>query len=280
MIEMPEATTLANQMNVALTGKTVQRFGRGELVHKFLWLNRPVEEYASILAGKTVSGASSYGKSIYLHLETEHLLWFSELGGRLLYFPVEQTPPGQKLPSKVHLRWDFTDGSALVLILQMWGAVRLMEGADLTQQPEAETGIPPLSTDFTFECFNELLESYPEKTKQGIKGFLVTSKYINGLGNGYLQDILFRAGIHPRRKIHAINEVERHRLYEAIQETMEQAIESGGRDNERDLSDRPGGYHRLMNNQVVGQPCPRCGTPIEKIAYLGGACYVCAQCQT
>ena len=280
MIEMPEATTLANQMNEVLIGKMVQSFGRGELVHKFLWLNRPVEEYASLLSGKTVSGASSYGKSIYLYLGAEYLLWFSELGGRLLYFPIEQTPPVQKRPSKVHLRWDFTDGSELVLILQMWGAVRLLEGADLTKQPEAEPGIPPLSPAFTFECFDALLENYPDKTRQGVKGFLVTSKYVNGLGNGYLQDILFQAGIHPRRKIPAINAVERHRLYEAIQETIEQAIELGGRDDERDLFDRPGGYHRLMNNQVVGQPCPVCGTPIEKIAYLGGACYVCAQCQT
>jgi len=120
MIEMPEATTLANQMNEVLIGKMVQSFGRGELVHKFLWLNRPVEEYASLLSGKTVSGASSYGKSIYLYLGAEHLLWFSELGGRLLYFPIQQTPPVQKRPSKVHLRWDFTDGAVLVLILQMW----------------------------------------------------------------------------------------------------------------------------------------------------------------
>lgn len=280
MIEMPEATTLANQMNVALTGKTVQSFRRGELVHKFLWLNRSVEEYNSILAGKTVNGASSYGKSIYLYLEAGDLLWFSELGGRLLYFPIEQGLPAQKPPSKVHLRWDFTDGSAMVLVMQMWGAVRLLPGSDPTKRPEAETGIPPLRPDFTFKRFNELLEGYPEKTKQGVKGFLVTSKYINGLGNGYLQDILFRAGIHPRRKIPAINEVERRRLYEAIQETMEQAIEMGGRDDERDLFDRPGGYHRVMNNQVVGQPCPACGKPIEKIAYLGGACYLCPQCQT
>lgn len=280
MIEMPEATTLANQMNVTLTGKKVQHFERGELVHKFLWLNRPEEEYDSILAGKTVNGASSYGKSIYLYLGEDHLLWFSELGGRILYFPADQGHPAQKPPSKVHLRWDFTDGSALVLILQMWGAVRLLGGADLTKLPEAETGIPPLSPDFTFECFDEFLESYSEKTRQGIKGFLVTSKYVNGLGNGYLQDILFRAGIHPRRKIPAINEVERHRLYEAIQETMEQAIELGGRDDERDLFDHPGGYHRLMSNQVVGQSCPVCGTAIEKIAYLGGACYLCPQCQT
>jgi formamidopyrimidine-DNA glycosylase len=280
MIEMPEAATLANQMNIALAGKTIQSFGRGELVHKFLWLNRPDEEYATILAEKKVTGASSYGKSIYLYLGADYLLWFSELGGRLLYFLIEQTSPERKLPSKVHLRWDFTDGSALVLILQMWGAVRLLEHADPTQQPEAETGIPPLSPNFTFVRFNDLLESYPEKTRQGIKGFMVTSKYVNGLGNGYLQDILFQAGLHPRRKIPDIKEDERHRLYEAIQETMAHAIQLGGREDERDLFDRPGGYHRLMSNQVVGQSCPVCETPIEKIAYLGGACYVCPQCQT
>ncbi|MEW5872108.1 MAG: hypothetical protein AB1894_22795 [Chloroflexota bacterium] len=49
MIEMPEATTLANQMNAVLVGKTFARFARGSLRHKFLWLNRPDEDFQAIL---------------------------------------------------------------------------------------------------------------------------------------------------------------------------------------------------------------------------------------
>jgi formamidopyrimidine-DNA glycosylase len=102
---------------------------------------------------------------------------------------------------------------------------------------------------------------------------------MNGIGNSYAQDILFRARISPRRKIPDIPATEREQLYRAIQETVQLAIEAGGREDERDLFDRPGGYHRLMSSQTAGTPCPVCGTMIEKMAYLGGACYLCPQCQ-
>jgi formamidopyrimidine-DNA glycosylase len=42
----------------------------------------------------------------------------------------------------------------------------------------------------------------------------------------------------------------------------------------------PGGYIRLMDNSAVGKPCPDCGRRVEKIQYLGGACYFCPKCQT
>ena len=64
MIEMPEAMTIARQMDETLTGKTFQHFARGALVHKFLWLSKPAEEYDAFLAGKQVTGARSYGRSI------------------------------------------------------------------------------------------------------------------------------------------------------------------------------------------------------------------------
>jgi formamidopyrimidine-DNA glycosylase len=58
MIEMPEATTLARQMQDTLTGKTIQHFSRGPLVHKFLWLSKPAEEYDAFLSGRQITGAS------------------------------------------------------------------------------------------------------------------------------------------------------------------------------------------------------------------------------
>ena len=274
MLEMPEAVTIARQLQETLTGKTIQHFSRGALVHKFLWLSNPAEEYNAILSGMQVTGASSYGRSIYLYVGDAHLLWFGELGGRILYHP-----QGQPLPVKYHLRWDFADASAMTFTLQMWGFVSLLEKTELHKQPHAEAGIPPLSERFTPDRFDQLLEQYPEKTKKGVKGFLVTSQHINGIGNSYLQDILFRAKIHPSRKIPTLTPDERKKLYAAIQDTMAQAIKLGGREDERDLFDHPGSYIRLMSSQTVGQPCPNCGTTIQKISYLGGACYLCPTCQ-
>lgn len=274
MIEMPEAMTIARQMDETLTGKTFRHFERGSLVHKFLWLNKSAEEYDAFLAGKQVTDARSYGRSIFLYVGETHLLCFAELGGRILYHQ-----QGEDLPVKYHLRWDFTDNTSMTFNMQMWGFVGLLEKSELSSPRYADVGVPPLSEDFTIECFNQLLEVYPEKKHKGIKGFLVTSKYVFGIGNGYLQDILFKAKIHPKRKIPTLTEGERSSLYTAIQNTMEEAIRLNGRDEEYDLFDHPGGYSRLMGNQTVGTPCPVCGTKIEKIAYLGGACYLCPNCQ-
>jgi len=274
MIEMPEAVTIAQQMQSTLTGKTIRHFSRGVLMHKFLGLSKTAQEYDAGLSGRQITGASSYGRSIFLNVGEEHLIWFGELGGRILYHP-----EGQPLPAKYHLRWDFADDSAMTYTLQMWGFVKLLEVSEVSKEAYARAGIPPLSEGFTLERFDQLLEEYPDKTKKGVKGFLVTSQHVNGIGNSYLQDILFRAKIHPARKIPSLTAEERKRLHQAIQLTMAEAIRLGGREDERDLHDHPGGYQRLMSSQSTGQPCPDCGTLIQKIAYLGGACYLCPACQ-
>ncbi len=280
MIEMPEAATLARQMNTALAGKVITRFTRGPLTHKFLWLNRPDEEYQSILPGKVVSAASSFGRSIYLHLGTEAMLWWGDTGGKIFYHA-----PGTELPKKYHLLWDFSDGSHLTFSMEMWGYVKLLDSSQFGARPHDESGVQPLSPEFTLEYFDEMLEAYPDKTSKGIKGFLVATGYavprhINGLGNAYVQDILFRAGLDPRRKIPSIHADERHNLFDAIQEVIGQAVALKGRDEECDLFGQPGQYMRLMDSRTAGKPCPSCGKPIQKIAYLGGACYLCPRCQS
>jgi len=278
MIEMPEATTIARQMNQTLTGKIISKFERGNKTHKFLWLNRPDEEYETILPGLTVTGASSFGRSIYLYLG-DYLLWWSDTGGKLLYHE-----PGDKLPKNYHLGWDFEDGSTLTFAMQMWGGVKLLDKSEFEEKPNDETGVEPLSSAFTLAKFNEMLDEYPEKTSKGIKGFLVATGYaipnhIAGLGNAIVQDILFQAGISPKRKNMDIHPEEREKLFEAINSTIAEAIQFGGRYDEVDHFGNKGGYIRLMDSKTTDTPCIRCGTDIQKISYLGGACYLCPNCQ-
>jgi formamidopyrimidine-DNA glycosylase len=279
MIEMPEATTIAKQMNQTLNGKTISKFGRGNKTHKFLWLNRPDEEYEAILPGLTVTGASCFGRSIYLHLG-DHMLWWSDTGGKLLYHE-----PGDKLPKNYHLGWEFEDGSTLTFAMQMWGGVKLLDKSEFGEKPNDETGVEPLSPEFTLERFNEMLDEYPEKTSKGIKGFLVatgfvTPNHIAGLGNAIVQDILFHAKLSPKRKTMDITSQERQKLFEAINTTIAEAIKLGGRYDEIDHFGNKGGYIRLMDSKTVDTPCIHCGTAIQKISYLGGACYLCPNCQT
>ena len=95
MIEMPEAVTIATQMSLELVGKEVSSFNRGPLTHKFLWLNHPVEYFEQALQSSIITGADSYGRSIYLNFE-DKMLWWGDTGGRLLYHK-----PGNPSPESI-----------------------------------------------------------------------------------------------------------------------------------------------------------------------------------
>ena len=279
MIEMPEAMSLAKQMSQTLVGKTIRNFRRGNKKHKFLWLNLPDDSYKSILPGLMVHGISSFGRSIYMNLGN-YMIWGSDFGGKLIFHK-----PRSDLPKNTHLIWEFDDDSKLTFAMQMWGHIKLLSNSEFSIKPIDETGIEPLSKQFTFLNFNSMLDEYPEKTSKGIKGFLVATGYVTpnhiaGLGNAIVQDILFNAKISPKRKILDITINERKILFNAINETIEEAIKLGGRYDEVDLFGNNGGYIRLMDNKTKDTPCINCQTNIQKISYLGGACYICPQCQT
>ena len=112
-----------------------------------------------------------------------------------------------------------------------------------------------------------------------MKTFFTNGKSVAGIGNGYLQDILFRAKISPKRKIADITADEKKALHKAAKETIEKGIKQNGRTSERDIFDNPGSYTPVMDRYAVGKPCPDCGTVIQKISYLGGSCYICPSCQ-
>lgn len=279
MIEFPEAMTIAKQMNQTLTGKTIKLFRRGDKTHKFLWLNLPDDSFITILPGLTVNEVSSFGRSIYIYLGS-HMIWLNDFGGKLLYHK-----PGLNLPKNCHLIWEFNDNSALTFSMQMWGSVKLLNKSEFKRNPNDETGIEPVSNQFTLSRFSEMLDEYPEKTSKGIKGFLVATGYVTqnhiaGLGNAIVQDILFNAKISPKRKIMDISSNERKNLFTAINETVAEAIMLGGRYDEVDLFGTNGGYIRLMDKNTNNTPCTNCQTIIQKISYLGGACYICPNCQT
>ena len=94
-----------------------------------------------------------------------------------------------------------------------------------------------------------------------------------------LQDLLFEAGIHPKRKLRTLGEAERAALFAAVKWVPARMAEQGGRDTERDLFGNPGGYRTRLSKNTVSAGCPRCGGPITKEAYLGGAVYYCPACQ-
>jgi formamidopyrimidine-DNA glycosylase len=168
---------------------------------------------------------------------------------------------------------------------QMWGAMELWEaGQEQERQYLKEMRPAPLGPDFTFAYFSSLVDKVVAVEKRSVKGLLTQGDgdrrtLVPGLGNAISQDILFRAGLHPRHPLAGLSATQLSRLYDAILGTLEEVIARGGRYDKVDLYNRPGGYVRLMDSRTAGGPCPACGTPVEKIQYLGGACYFCPHCQ-
>ena len=275
MFELPEFVTLSKQFNDTLKGKTIQRGTLGNSPHKFVWYNRTHEEFESLTRGKTVGEATSRGKWLFVPLEPGYVLLLGECGGKVLLHP-----PGSKAPKKYHLHITFDDGSFLTATTQMWGAMELHEeGAEQDRQYVKGMRPTPVEPEFSFGYFDALIDDLATKKRRSAKALLTQDQLIPGLGNAIAQDILFRARLGPKHPIDDLDTDQRRALYDAIVGTVAEVIEQGGRYDEFDLYGRRGGYVRLMDKNAVGRPCPACGGIVEKIQYLGGACYFCPACQ-
>lgn len=275
MFELPEFITLARQINETLSGKTISQGTLGNSPHKFVWYNRTHEEFAELTAGKAFGQARARGKWLFVPLDPGYMLLVGECGGRFIHHP-----PGARLPEKYHLWLAFADGSSLTALTQMWGGYELYEaGQEAERQYVKGMRATPAEPEFTFDYFTALIESLLAGEKRSVKGLLTQDQLIPGLGNAIAQDIMFRAGLHPKHAIGDLSADQQRGLYDAILATVNAAVAVGGRCDEFDLFGRPGGYQRLMDSRAAGRPCPTCGTTIEKIQYLGGACYLCPRCQ-
>jgi formamidopyrimidine-DNA glycosylase len=275
VFELPEFATLAKEINATLSGKTIRSGHLGNTPHKFVWYNRTHEEFEKLTKGKTIGEARSKGKWLFVPLEPGYVLLLGECGGKVLHHP-----PGSKLPKKYHLHLIFEDDSFLTATTQMWGAMELYKKGE-EEQREYVQGMrtTPVEPEFTFEYFSTLIDDLVAEKKQSVKGLLTQDQTIPGLGNAIAQDIMFRSRLHPRHPIADLGADQKRALYNAIVSTVEEVIEQGGRYDEYDLFNNRGGYVRIMDKNAAGNPCPECGSTIEKTQYLGGACYFCPSCQ-
>lgn len=275
MFELPEYTILARQINKTLVGKTVKKGNLGNSPHKFVWYNRKHDEFTKLTRGKVIGKAQVQGRWLIVPCEPGYNLVLGECGGKILYHPADS-----ELPEKYHLWIEFEDGSSLTVTTQMWGAMELFEaGKEQGRQYIKGMRVTPVEKAFTFKYFSALIDDLLKGEKRSTKGLLTQDQLIPGLGNASAQDILFRAHLLPRRALSDLSTGQRHDLYDSIVDTVREIIDQGGRNDEVDLFGKPGGYVRLMDSKAAGKPCPECSTKIQKMQYLGGACYFCPKCQ-
>lgn len=272
MLELPESTVLSRQLREAAGGKTVTRAVAGASPHRFTFFTPGAGELPGLLEGRTVDDAQPSGGLVEIALGNLRLTLGDGVNLRWL-------APGAARPAKHQLLLELSDGSALAATVQMYGGISAFPAGEnenfyylVTKEKPS-----PLSGGFDRSYFEGLLSQC--KPTLSAKAFLATEQRIPGLGNGVLQDILFQARIHPRRKLETLGSGALDALYHSVKATLADMAQYGGRDTERDLYGQAGGYGTLLSAKTWKGPCPVCGGPIVRQAYLGGNVYFCPHCQ-
>ena len=272
MIEIPEAQTLAKQSNQFLTGRTMTKVEANHTPHGFAWYAGDPAQYPQILTDRVIESAFSVGGFVRIQAQDSEMVFFDGVNLRLI-------PAGTKRPAKHQFIAELDDGSALVVTTQMYGGIMAFaKGAWENGYYQVAADKPsPLSDEFSEVYFDKLCAGLPGKLS--VKALLATEQRIPGLGTGVLQDILFISGIHPKKKLSALTDEDKERIYHAIKTVLREMTDQGGRDTEKDLLGAPGGYSTILSRKTAGTPCPRCNAIIKKEAYLGGSIYYCPSCQ-
>lgn len=271
--ELPEAFNVVRQMDSVLAGKYLLETNLSPACASLVrqgFINLAAYD----LAGRQVVTVSSQGKWIFTKLDPDlYFLVALESGGKVLYHQTKD-----EAPTKFHVRMDFEGGQVLTVWIRGWGFAKAAWGKELDRlNYPGKLGLSPLDPqEFTYGAFTAILERNATKM---LKAVLMDQRQVAGIGNGYNQEILFRARLHPKRKAGSLSDTERQALYQVLMDTLQQAVQQRGSDREFDLYGIPGGYHRLLGEQMKGQPCPVCATKIEKINVAGGSVYICPNCQ-
>lgn len=273
MLELPEAQIIAEQLTCTIKGKEITDVIVNYSPHKFAWFYKDPEDYPNLLTGKKIDFAIANGGQVEIFAGDTRMAFTD--GANIRYIET-----GGKLPVKHQLLIGFADDSCIVVTVQMYGGLWCFGEGQLDHPYYLVAKEKPnvLSDQFSENYFLHLTNQ-EDMQKKSLKAMLATGQSVPGLGNGVLQDILYNAELHPRRKISALSDEDKRRLFRCLKETLREMYSQGGRDTEKDLFGAKGRYVTQLSKNTLGTSCCRCGGTILKDNYLGGSIYYCSGCQ-
>lgn len=271
MPELPEVETIARKLAPVLTGQTIAHV-------EVLWartVDRPaLEAFCAALTGAGVTAIDRRGKFIQMALSTgQTLLVHLRMSGK---FAVYNNDPGGDAHAR--LRLQLADGTWVIYIdPRKFGRFYLV---DDPREITGDLGSEPLSADFT----PEWLIAQLAQRRGEIKPLLLNQRFIAGLGNIYVSEALWQAGIHPQRSAATLTATEAQRLHVAIVAVLRAGIENGGTSLEDRQYVYPGGgtgeHQKYLGvYDRAGEQCPRCGYAVERIVQGQRSTYFCPLCQ-
>jgi len=291
MPELPEVQTIVDDLNRKIKGDSIAGFWSD-------WkktVKMPIEKFEKEIKNKKILSASRIGKNIFLNLS----------GGKTIYIHLKMTghllvksPPkadqplaekaksnepdyfSEKVNQYIHHIFYLKSGRTLEFSdLRKFGKIILADTDKIKEIKEiGGLGIDAVSKKFTFEKLDEILDKRATK----IKLLLMDQSKLAGVGNIYVSEILFEAGILPTRSASKISREERKKLYRAIKKTLEKGIKLRGTSDSdyRDTAGAPGNFQKVLKvYRRAGKKCPKCGTIIQRIKLGQRGTFFCPVCQ-
>ncbi|NIS82183.1 MAG: Fpg/Nei family DNA glycosylase [Anaerolineales bacterium] len=267
MPELPEITSRAREMHEALTGKSIKAIE----VLQPKCLNLPKNTFIQALTSAKITSVSSRGKWIFIESDRGWLLLNLGMGGEILLTTCDA------LPEKRRLTFEFHDASCLSINFWWFGYAHFVPEQDLADHKmTAKLGSNAIELTF------EKLEALMHGRRGRVKSFLLDQSKIAGIGNAYVHDILFMARLHPMRTVDTLSRSDIQSLAQAIQDGLQPSIEKGGAFYEMNLLGEKGGFtmEDILVGYKEGEPCPECGSSIEKIKTGSTSSFICPSCQS
>jgi formamidopyrimidine-DNA glycosylase len=270
MAELPEIAKLAGQMRDTLRGKTLQTI----TLLQEKCANIPSDEFQKRTKGSKIDDIRNKGKWILTTLSNgENILLSLGMGADILFFDNEKNEA-----DKYQIKVLFSDDSGYTARFWWFGKFLLVSDDELASEGNTkDIAIDPFDDKFTFDYFSSILKG--KKTQ--VKAFLMNQKNVGGIGNMYMHDILFKARLHPQKKISDMNGDEIRLLYDSITGFLNLSRAKGAFAYESDFFGQKGGF--TTDNFLVGykenQPCPICGETIVSIKAGSTSTFICPACQ-
>lgn len=272
-LELPEILNISKQMDSTVLGKTINSVlltNRCSGIIKLGMCN--LDRRKDEIVNSTINSIQAKGKWIFLKFSNDKFLLLGELIGKLLYHKDES-----EIPEIYHVLFKFDDNTSLTFQSSLYGFLEIDDTEQLKVHKYAgNIGISPDDKNFTYSYFKSVLL---RNEKKPVKALLGLQSEISGLGNVYINDILYEAKLHPKKKVAELKENEQNTLYKTVVEISKSAIELKGSTQEVDLFGKPGKYIRIMDKDSANKECKRCGTRIIKMNILGSSSYFCPDCQ-
>lgn len=286
MPELPEVETIRRGLERLVVGYTVKDV---EIRYKNIFHGDP-----TLVTDAEILAVRRYGKGLLIDFANGYSLAIHvKMTGQLIFKTTETTkefhprlPLPLNLPDKhthaifelISLNSEVGNARLFYNDIRKFGWLKVVRTDQASELPFFKNlGLEPLSS-LTVPAFNHILSS----SNAPIKSLLMDQQKIAGVGNIYANDALYASQIDPRRPAKSLSEKEAKALFEAVEKVLRKGIEAGGASdvNYLNADGTKGSYqNHFLVYKKTGKPCPRCGTPIEKIQLAGRGTFFCSRCQ-